>query len=228
MSDSGTENDSFSSTSSCSSPYWKYVDSILLKCKEKIKQEKQLINEVHYSLSDCVLQVSTGISAARGFEPTVKFNNSVDAISLMDLDWYDFIANIDITPDNDKEKKFVETIVEFENFTISSQLFIDHHLLLLKSGDSVIHIDDNCIKKLINIKHLINYRLEFLRHLDFKNFYNNTILYISNFDKCDKETYIDKIKNLCTLNKCEQSYCLLEYLEFNKNVVVDDIDKIQM
>ncbi|KAJ8928007.1 hypothetical protein NQ314_019473 [Rhamnusium bicolor] len=120
MSDSGIENDS--TTSSCSSPYWKYVDSILLKYAEQIKQEKQLINEVRYSLTE--LQVSTGISAARGFEPTVRLINSSNVISLMDLDWYDFITNIHIVPDNDKEKTFIETVVEFENFKISKEAFI--------------------------------------------------------------------------------------------------------
>lgn len=220
LSDSGMEN-----SSNCPS-YWTYVDNVLLKYTEDIKLEKQLIAEIKYSSPNSTIQFSTGISSARGFEPVFKMTGSSDVISLMDVDWYDFIANINIMPDNDKEKRFVETVVEFENLKLSSQLIEDRHILVVRSGEAVLYFDDECIKDIINIKHLIQYRLEYLHFLDFKNFYNNALLYITNCDGCSIETCINKLMNLCCLNKCEQSYCLLEYITFNQNLVLSDIEKV--
>lgn len=193
----------------------------------QLHKEKRLINEVKYPLLEGALQISTGISAVIDFEPIVRVFSSNKIISLTESDWCDFIENINIVPDNCKEVDFIETRMEFNNIQLISQLFMDeHHILILICNNNIVYLNDESIRQIMRIKDLINHRLKFLKSLNFRDFYNNTILYMSNnFKDYDKEMYINKLKSICNINTCEQSYCFLDFLEFNRHTILVDIDK---
>ena len=123
--DSGV--DAMSSTSS--SPYESYLNSMILRCREEIRNEKKLLNEVCFPAGN--FQIVVGLSPARGMLPSVKIISTVlnppdepSSISLADFDWYEFLPLASKMMLEDAVDG-CETVVESENFTVATAVFLD-------------------------------------------------------------------------------------------------------
>ena len=130
--DSGV--DTMSSTNS--SPYETYLDSMILRCREEIRNEKKLLREVCYPAGN--FKIIVGLSVARGMLPSVKIINTLlnlseeqVTISLADFDWYGFLPLASKMMLEDAVDG-CEMSVESENFTVSVVTFLDEKTLRLK------------------------------------------------------------------------------------------------
>lgn len=214
-----------------SQSFWQYLDSMILRCRTAIRSEKKFLNEVCFQASS--YKVIVGLSVARGMIPSVKIINSTllnvpeeqTVISLSSADWYEFLEIISKIDDGVSETTTKTS--QSENFTVSSDTFLDDRIIRLKCDNAAIFFCYNNINSIVSIKHLINYRLELLNKLQFRNFYDDTLKYASSLINIG-ERLDDVITNICNLNMCESSYYLLELLHYNPKQIYDDFDKLHM
>ena len=127
--DSGFDEDG----STCSSPYWEYLNSMVLRSRMDIEQERKLLIEINYQTTHNY-NVSVGISVARGMVPSVRLTNTrlnlpIDQISLSldTCDWYEFLEMITkITTNEHSNNNNIDTKMSMtESFTVCSAFLFD-------------------------------------------------------------------------------------------------------
>lgn len=207
---------------------WRYLDSMILRSREDIKNEKKLLSEVHYSAGN--YKIIVGLSAARGMVPSVKLINTVlnlseekVAVSLADFEWHEFL---EIASNMIEDDAVVKTDSETENFTVSAVTLLGEKIINLVCNNTTLCFCSHDIESFVSIRHIVNYRLNLIKNLDFMTFYDNFLNYINT---CDIQgNFFEIIKNICSLNMSEQAICMLELIHFNSKKVLDDFDRIQM
>lgn len=214
-----------------SSPCWKYLDSMILRSNCEIKRERKFLNEVCYPAGN--LKVIVGLSVARGMLPSVRLINTIlnlpedqVSISFADFDWYEFLDMVAKLIVNDDDDGSVKTLTS-ENFSISTVDLLEEKIMRVKCNGITLCLCSNDIHVLLCIKHLINSRLELVKSLDFRTYYNDILTYVYNC--CGtQEHFFDIVKNVCNLNMSERNYYMLELLHYNPQKMLDDFDKIYM
>jgi hypothetical protein len=217
-----------------SSPYWEYLDSMVLKSQEEIRKEVRFLYEVSVPANN--YKIVTGLSIARGIIPSVKLVNTIldvpeNFISLDVIDWSEFLQHAiqllkDTTNSGDESNKIIGTVEALSgNFQLLAVSFYDSVTLSLKSNNVTLCFCVKDIEALLRAESLVNFRIELLKQLDFKSFYNELLNYVNSID-IQNVNFFDIVRNICKLNTHEQSYLVLELIEFNPSKILSDFDKI--
>lgn len=231
-SDCSTENSKMSGVDSeCSPSYWQYVDSMLLRSNQEIKKERKLLVEVCYPLKN--YKIVVGLSVARGMLPSVKLTNTIMnlpeeqvTISLADFDWYELMAIISKFASDDQDGEVTLTATS-ENFTVSTAMFLNERIIKVQSNDVILCLCKEVVKSLIEIQNIVNYRLELVRRLDFRTYYDNFLNYINSHADV-KENFFHIIRNMCNFHPNEHAYYMFELIQFNPSKVLEDFDRVCM
>lgn len=213
------------SSSSCSSPYWKFLDSMILRRKRDIKNEMKLLGEVYYSTK--TFRITVGLSIARGMLPAVKLTNTLInldekdvSISLVDFDWNEFLTIIaKIMEDNPADMTTIGS--ETENFTVSSVIFFGERVIKLNCNDVTLCFSVDDVVSLLKLKTVVNYKIALFKTLDFRSHYDNSLIYINTYIS-DRTHLFKYITDTCNLNVSEYSYLMLEMINFYPNKVLED------
>lgn len=202
---------------------WQNVNDMIRNYNESIILENKLLYQTTFNGISANIQI--GFSVARGFLPAVIIisNSNSSRISFTREEWMDLI---NVLPSSTTATicavKPVMTI--FENFTVrlgSCSSVGDIH-----SRGQTVYLHNEFLQELAGLKELINYRLELLELLDFKNFHSNII---SNVGKMMLDgsfsniSVFDVVKQiLIGFKYSHQAYCMLEYLNsYPDNILVD-------
>ncbi len=226
-----------SDDSQCSSNYWEYLDSMILKSRMEIAQEKRLLNEVSYQVNNFKLIV--GLSVARGMLPAVKIVNSMlnlpedqTCITLADFDWYEFLEKVSKMV-NETAAGVKDSAVPgqqqalSENFTLYVESFFGEQALTLTSNNCALCFCLDDIKQILTVCPLINYRLELVKDLNFIVYYDDCLQYLNVTHNVKNGSHLlQSIISMCNLNKCERSCYFLELATMNLNKIVRDLDKL--
>ena len=232
---SENDNDDKYSLCSTSSPYWEYLDNMVLKSQEEIKKETRLLYEVSVPANN--YRIVSGLSTARGMIPSIKLVNTIldvpeeeNFISLDVIDWSEFLQHTTQLLKNatygDESNEIIGTVEALSgSFQLLAVSFYGSVTLSLKSNNVTLCFCVKDIETILKIEPIINYRLELLKQLDFRSFYDQLLYYVNSID-IQNVSFFDTIRNICKLNMSEQSYLVLELIEFNPNKILSDFDKI--
>lgn len=220
-------------SSTSSSPYWKYFDSVMLRSEQEIKNEFKFLGETTYSIKN--FDIFAGISVARGLTPSVKiFNTALNlpkgevTVSFDDAEWSDFLEIIksflDTSSHDDSEiTKTVDSLTE--NFTVSTTIFLGERLIKLYSREVNLYLTMGDVRSILYVQDIVNYRLCVLQNLDFRTYYANILNYY-NVPSVSETNCINAIKEYCYLAISELSYFMLEFIHVNPNKIIMDFNKI--
>lgn len=224
---------------------WQEVDRITEQYRVAIQNEEKYINERVFAVDNSMYKIITGFSAARNYIPAVRIlmtaNELVDKtnhISFNEEEWRDCISYLnefsnsyfDIDAANAdgglEDEEGYE--VQFSNFSISKSPLLGVRMLKMTNGFTTFYLSGNTVREFIKMNELIKSNMCVLQYLDFAGFYNNFLNVTSNI-MCDSN-YDMPLENvmltLCDLLPCSiQTYCIRECLFFNKNNVMNDLDR---
>lgn len=209
----------------------KYLDMHLPVPHRKITEEKQLINETVLHLPTVPMQISTGLSPAYDFLPTVKLTyiapHTKDniSISFLDIDWYDMFDNmLSISPTHNEDGTMSENAINFQDFKLTGIPCEGQKLVKLEKHNDVLYFCKEWLQEINFFYDIINHKLKLLKNIDFSSHYNSVLLYITKYDS--DVVYSERINNVCSLNPSIQNCCMLEYLALDYNQILCDITKI--
>jgi hypothetical protein len=157
------------------------------------------------------------------------------SISLDAVDWSEFLQDatdllqiaVDVS-DGDETNKIIGIVEALSgNFQLLAVTFYNTVTFTLKSNERTLYFCTKDIETLLKIKQLVDHRLDLLKKLDFRSFYDQLLNYINTVDIQNAE-FFDIVKNMCTLNVCEQSYLILELIECYPNKMLSDFDKLSI
>lgn len=226
------------SFSSADSGYWEEIDRISEMYREAIQNEERYICENVFYVTHSNYKIITGLSAARGYVPAVRMLINVpqvftkpDNISFIREDWNDFITYLrqfiadyfGAVEESEEEKE-----VQFSNYRLIKSSFIGNKVLKVTDGSCTFSLSGNTVREFINIDKLVSPHMDLLHSLSFENFYNNflnvtdNILSESNYELPPCTVLL----NLSDLYPCNiQTYCMRECLFYNRDKVLNDLDK---
>lgn len=223
----GTQSSGNSST--CSSPYWKYFDSVVLRSNQEIQNESKFIGETSYFVKN--FEIYAGISVARGLMPSIKISSTRTnlpkqqvSVSFDESEWFEFLEIvIPFLDSTDEDTKTVASLSE--NFTVSTILFLGERLIKLYSREVFLYLCLDDIRAFLNVKDIVHSRLSLLQELDFRTYYDQLLNYYNISTIC-KNNCLNAIKEGCKLNISELSYFMLEFIHLNPNKVFSDFNNI--
>lgn len=232
--------------------HWHEIDRITEKYREATQNEKKYIYENAFNVGDSKYKIITGFSAARNNTPAVRILmvaneliNKTHHISFSVEEWYDFITYLkqfsngfaaaaatavdaDLGDSGLGADEGEDEEIQFSNYVIKMSRFMGVKMLKVVNGFATFYMTGNTVCEFININGLVISNMNVLHSLDFASFYNNflnvtnNILCESNYELCSENVLL----NLCDLlPNSIQMHCIREYLYFNRNKVMDDLDR---
>lgn len=216
---------------------WQEIDRITEQYRVAIQNEVKYIYESTFDVNNSMYKLITGFSAARNHVPAVKVSSSIteivdktNHISFNEEEWCDFITYLKQFCANyfntDSDSGFEEEI-QFSNYSITKAPIMGNKMLKVTNGFAALYLTENTVREFINMNRLITPHMNVLHSLDFAKFYNN-FLNVTNNIICESnyELSSDNVMSyLCDLSPCVQMYCIRECLFFNKNEVLNDLDR---
>ena len=212
--------------------HWDYLDSMVLRSWTEICREKRLLSEVTYPVGPN-FKIIVGLSVARGMMPATKIVNSLlnlpedqASITLADFDWFEFVEKLSVTVNENggDDDGSVQKALS-ENFILSVITFLGEKTITLKTINRTLCFCLEDAKSIVNISQLIKIRLDLIRSLNFRTYYDDCLHYL-NATHDVNTNLLTSIINMCSLNKSELSCNLLELAFTNLDKIVNDLDKI--
>lgn len=201
--------------------YGGYLQSLGAYYEEDIKNEKKMIYEVAHLVPELGLQLTTGLSAARQFLPAVKLSIlpyiglAGASISFDEMDWGDLISNIEKKPSNGQSNT-----IELANFTLTVIPCEETQMIKIENFEGSVYLCRNLVQKILFFNDLISKRISVLKSNEFNLFYDKTLRYVT---KNFVQNHMDHLIQLSSINKHENSYCMLDFISFNSVRVINDI-----
>lgn len=224
--------------------YWGEIDRITNQYREAAQQEGRYIYEYATDIKNSAYKIVTGFSSssARGYTTAVRIFLNVpqaftkpDNISFVKEDWDDFITYLqkfitnyfDAALETTGEEE-VEEEIQFSDYSIIKSPFIGNKMLKVTNGFSTFYFTGETIREIVDINKIISSHINLLQSVNFNQFYNNflnvtnNILVATNYEVPPCSIMLI----LCNLYPENiQSHCMLECLIYNRNNVLNDLDK---
>ena len=233
--------------------YWQEVEKISEQYRKLSQLEEQYIFERDFHLNNQNYKLVTGFSAARNYIPAVRILGNAYHISKTDHisfdadEWNEFIVYLQyflkeyFTSDNNDVSTNVQDqqlSFEINYIKISAITCLDFKALKVDNGEHIYYLSEIAVREIIDVhERLMDAHLFTLYKLNLYEYYDNflesanDILCKSNYDLNPE----DVLLNLCSNNvmldpqlssfSFIQLYCIRECLFYNKNKVLNDLDR---
>ena len=225
------------------------LDKSVEDCYRKIAEERKLLNETMYEISNITF-CAVGISIAREFTPAVRLSTMVlgaENIAFTSNDWTSFLNALkhlysENSFNSRVQKEYVLKCVKDE-YEISSTTIGDEKVLrVCWNGKHVIHLSTFMVNKILNLEEILSSRLRLCENMYLCKEYYDVLCrvfcrYIQNceefeFDAGNEES-VKFVKNTLKLELIRSilfsdisKYCIEEIPYVNPQRIFEDLKNI--
>lgn len=181
------------------------------ECSSDEKIEGNLILCTSYQVNDFVIQC--GLKPARNFQSAINLMSRKGVLCFSEFEWDILIEILN-----------VENICRLVgNVQVTINTCSQQKIAILEEKNTTVILLESSMKKLMNLKRLLEIRVQLLNALNFSDFYNNFIRKIRDICKMGGLSTEYLINQICELNPCIHTLGIYEVLYFVNSKIVNDI-----
>lgn len=209
------------------------LNRVLQMYNNAILQERNYIMNTTMNCGN-LFQIHCGLSPARNFQPSIKIeyiSNVGNNISFSTFEWSIFMNHLNWM----LNEYFTSTIQNPPKLTCGENIEIlgityNGNKMVSVVMDAVNHLcfTQEDVKEIVKIDSIFRYKIDMLNAVNFSHYYHNTLNVISDLLKSTHVLNpLEVLNSFCNISSsCSiHDYCLRECLYFNKDKVLNDLDR---
>lgn len=191
---------------------------------EMIDIEKKFVLNTNFKTGG--YNIDCGLSSARNYEPSVKLSTNEDSlmfggkmfISFDYMQWMMLTEILNLNEANDI--RFIDDI------SVTTTTVNGFKMIMISRKENHLYLISDDVAKILEFnKSFLRNRLEMLMKLDFKSYYKNFLITITNIKKDSSKSIEELIGIFCQINPSIENLILCECMISNENNILCDIEK---